>query len=109
MQKNIDEGADYDLVIAIGPIPMMKAVSNLTKPYGIKTIISMNTIMVDGTGMCGGCRLTVGGETKFACVDGPDFDGHLVDFDEAMKRLGTYKPEEAREREEHCRLYGGIK
>ena len=109
LQKNIDEGADYDLVIAIGPIPMMKAVSNLTKPYGIKTIISMNTIMVDGTGMCGGCRLTVGGETKFACVDGPDFDGHLVDFDEAMKRLGTYKPEEAREREEHCRLYGGIK
>ena len=95
--------------ISIGPIPMMKAVSNLTKPYGIKTIISMNTIMVDGTGMCGGCRLTVGGETKFACVDGPDFDGHLVDFDEAMKRLGTYKPEEAREREEHCRLYGGIK
>lgn len=87
LQKNIDEGADYDLVIAIGPIPMMKAVSNLTKPYGIKTIISMNTIMVDGTGMCGGCRLTVGGETKFACVDGPDFDGHLVDFDEAMKRL----------------------
>ena len=109
LQKNIDEGADYDLVIAIGPIPMMKAVSNLTKPYGIKTIISMNTIMVDGTGMCGGCRLTVGGETKFACVDGPDFDGHLVDFDEAMKRLGTYKPEEAREREEHCRLNGGIK
>ena len=108
LQKNIDEGADYDLVIAIGPIPMMKAVSNLTKPYGIKTIISMNTIMVDGTGMCGGCRLTVGGETKFACVDGPDFDGHLVDFDEAMKRLGTYKPEEAREREEHCRLYGGM-
>ena len=102
-------GADYDLVIAIGPIPMMKAVSNLTKPYGIKTIISMNTIMVDGTGMCGGCRLTVGGETKFACVDGPDFDGPFGGFRRGYEALGTYKPEEAREREEHCRLYGGIK
>lgn len=102
--KNIENGAGYDLVIAIGPIPMMKAVSALTKPYGIKTIVSMNTIMIDGTGMCGGCRLTVAGETKFACVDGPDFDGHEVDFDEAMKRLGTYKSLEQQSRSENCRL-----
>ena len=95
-------------MIAIGPIPMMKAVSNLTKPYGIKTIISMNTIMVDGTGMCGGCRLTVGGETKFACVDGPDFDGHKVDFDEVIARNATYKEHEAKAKEKHlCRLGGG--
>ena len=87
LKAQIDAGADYDLVVAIGPLPMMRAVSNLTRPYGIKTIISMNPIMIDGTGMCGGCRVTVGGETKFACVDGPDFDGHLVDFDEEkMKR-----------------------
>ena len=102
-------GTKVDMIAGFRDKDLIILVSNLTKPYGIKTIISMNTIMVDGTGMCGGCRLTVGGETKFACVDGPDFDGHLVDFDEAMKRLGTYKPEEAREREEHCRLYGGIK
>ena len=89
-------------------IPMMKAVSELTKEYGIKTIVSMNPIMIDGTGMCGGCRLTVGGKTKFACVDGPDFDGHEVDFDEAMKRLGTYKDLEQRAvREPDCRLMRG--
>ena len=109
LEELIKAGNQYDEVIAIGPLVMMKFVCKLTKEYGIKTVVSMNPIMIDGTGMCGGCRLTVGGETKFACVDGPDFDGHLVDFDEAMKRLGTYKPEEAREREEHCRLYGGIK
>ena len=90
LRQNIESGAKYDLVVAIGPLPMMKAVCNLTKEYGIKTIISMNSIMIDGTGMCGGCRVTVGGETKFACVDGPDFDGHLVDFDEVMKRSKTY-------------------
>ena len=88
---------------------MMKFACMMTKRLEIPTTVSLNPIMVDGTGMCGACRVTVGGEVKFACVDGPDFDGHLVDFDEAMKRLGTYKPEEAREREEHCRLYGGIK
>ena len=94
LKKLIDEGAKYDAVIAIGPIVMMKAVSALTKPYNIKTIVSMNPIMIDGTGMCGGCRLTVGGETKFACVDGPDFDGHLVDFDEAIKRSRMYADQE---------------
>lgn len=90
----IEKGNQYDLVIAIGPLIMMKFVSKLTKQYGIKTIVSMNPIMIDGTGMCGGCRLTVGGETKFACVDGPDFDGHEVDFDEAMRRQAMYKEHE---------------
>ena len=103
LKELIDSGEEYDLVIAIGPIPMMKFVSKLTKEYGIKTIVSMNPIMIDGTGMCGGCRLTVGGETKFACVDGPEFDGHLVDFDEAMERGAMYKKFE---RSEECRLFG---
>lgn len=106
--EKIKGGAGYDLVIAIGPMPMMKAVSNLTKEYGIKTIVSMNTIMIDGTGMCGGCRLTVGGQTKFACVDGPDFDGHEVDFDEAMKRAAIFKDQEQRAvRDPDCRLLRG--
>lgn len=91
-----NEGKKYDLVIAIGPIIMMKFVTILTKELGIKTIVSMNPIMVDGTGMCGACRLTVGNEVKFACVDGPEFDGHLVNFDEAMKRQQMYKTEEGR-------------
>lgn len=105
LRQNIEAGAKYDLVVAIGPLPMMKAVCNLTKEYGIKTIISMNSIMIDGTGMCGGCRVTVGGETKFACVDGPDFDGHLVDFDEVMKRSRTYSElEKEATREFNCRL-----
>ena len=105
LRQNIESGAKYDLVVAIGPLPMMKAVCNLTKEYGIKTIISMNSIMIDGTGMCGGCRVTVGGETKFACVDGPDFDGHLVDFDEVMKRSKTYaEMERESAREFNCRL-----
>lgn len=105
LKKLIDAGETYDEVIAIGPMIMMKFVCKLTKQYGIKTTVSMNPIMIDGTGMCGGCRLTVGGETKFACVDGPDFDGHLVDFDEAMDRLTMYRPEEARSREAHCNLF----
>ncbi len=107
LEENIKNGADYALVIAIGPVPMMKAVSALTKQYGIKTIVSMNTIMIDGTGMCGGCRLTVGGQTKFACVDGPDFDGHLVDFDEVIRRNRNYTDNEKaalRRRDELCRL-----
>ena len=90
LQELIDEGNQYDLVVAIGPVPMMKFVCAVTKPYGIKTVVSLNPIMIDGTGMCGGCRVTVGGEIKFACVDGPDFDGHLVDFDELMKRNTIY-------------------
>ena len=109
LQDKIEDGSNYDLVVAIGPIPMMKAVSDLTRNYGIKTIVSMNPIMIDGTGMCGGCRITVGGKTKFACVDGPDFDGHEVDFDEAMMRLSTYRKEEQKSRDEHnCRLMKGI-
>ena len=90
LEQLIKDGNQYDEVIAIGPLIMMKFVCLLTKKYNIKTIVSMNPIMIDGTGMCGGCRLTVGGKTKFACVDGPDFDGHLVDFDEAMHRGTIY-------------------
>ncbi len=107
LKKLIEEGNQYDMVIAIGPLIMMKMVSMLTKPYGIKTIVSMNPVMVDGTGMCGGCRVTVGGKTKFACVDGPDFDGHEVDFDEAMRRQAMYKSQEKQSLENHvCRLGG---
>ena len=91
-----EEGKTYDHCVAIGPMIMMKFVAETTRPYGIKTIVSMNSTMVDGTGMCGGCRLSVGGEIKFACVDGPEFDGHLVDFDAAMKRQTMYKTEEGR-------------
>lgn len=105
LEELILAGNEYDEVIAIGPLPMMKFVSLLTKKYGIKTVVSMNPIMIDGTGMCGGCRLTVGGQTKFACVDGPDFDGHEVDFDEAMHRGAMYREFEAHAREEACRLY----
>lgn len=105
LKELIDQGAEYDLVIAIGPLPMMKAVCAVTDNPRIKTIVSMNPIMIDGTGMCGGCRVKVGGEVKFACVDGPDFDGHLVDFDSAMKRLGMYKEEEGHA----CRIRGLIK
>ncbi len=94
LKKCLDEGADYDLVIVIGPLIMMKMVSQLTKTYEIKTIVSMNPVMVDGTGMCVGCRVTVDGQVKFACVDGPDFDGHQVDFDEAMRRQTMYQLEE---------------
>lgn len=100
----IEAGNEYDEVIAIGPLVMMKFVSLLTKQYGIKTTVSMNPIMIDGTGMCGGCRLTVGGETKFACVDGPDFDGHLVDFDEAMQRSAMYRDFERKAFEASCNL-----
>lgn len=105
LEELIKAGNQYDEVIAIGPLVMMKFVCKLTKEYGIKTVVSMNPIMIDGTGMCGGCRLTVGGQTKFACVDGPDFDGHLVDFDEAMERGTMYKEFETRKREEVCNLY----
>ncbi len=107
LAEKLEAGKDYDTVIAIGPLPMMKAVCDMTRPYGIHTIVSMNPIMIDGTGMCGGCRLTVGGETKFACVDGPDFDGHLVDFDEAIARGRMFRPEEAKIKEKHiCNLTG---
>ncbi|QSX09488.1 sulfide/dihydroorotate dehydrogenase-like FAD/NAD-binding protein [Alkalibacter rhizosphaerae] len=104
LKNEIESGENFDLVIAIGPLIMMKFVSQLTKQYGIKTIVSMNSIMIDGTGMCGGCRVTVAGETKFACVDGPDFDGHEVDFDQAMRRQGMYKEPES----EACNLFKGV-
>lgn len=109
LKELIDAGNQYDAVFAIGPVIMMKFVAATTKPYGIKTIVSLNPIMIDGTGMCGGCRVTVGGKIKFACVDGPDFDGHEVDFDELMKRNGSYKGQEAEEREHVCHLTGGVR
>ena len=105
LKELIEGGEKYDMVITIGPLIMMKFVCALTKQYGIKTIASMNPIMIDGTGMCGCCRLTVGGKTVFACVDGPDFDGHLIDFDEAMARGDMYKPFETKKREEVCNLF----
>ena len=105
LKDMLEKGEKFDAVITIGPLIMMKFVTLLTKEYGIKTMVSMNPIMIDGTGMCGGCRLTVGGETKFACVDGPDFDGHLVDFDEAIERSSMYKPFERHKHEETCNLF----
>ena len=105
LKEAIENGENYDEVIAIGPLIMMKFVVATTKPYGIPTTVSMNPIMIDGTGMCGGCRLTVGGKTKFACVDGPDFNGFEVDFDEAMERSNMYADFEKRERENCCNHY----
>lgn len=105
LKSLIDSGEKYDQVITIGPLIMMKFVCKLTKEYAVKTVVSMNPIMIDGTGMCGGCRLSVGGKTKFACVDGPDFDGHEVDFDEAIERSSMYKPFERKAHEEVCNLY----
>ena len=107
LEELIKGGRKYDIVIAIGPLVMMRAVCQLTNEYGIKTVVSMNPVMIDGTGMCGGCRITVGGETKFACVDGPDFDGHQVDFDEAIRRSKMFSQQEKSAREAHkCRLEG---
>lgn len=109
LEELIKNGEEFDEVIAIGPLIMMKFVVMTTKKYNVKTVVSMNPIMVDGTGMCGCCRLTVGGETKFACVDGPDFDGFEVDFDEAMARGGIYKPFELKAREEACNMIQAAK
>ena len=105
LKELIESSENYDEVIAIGPVIMMKFICKLTKEYNVKTIVSMNPVMIDGTGMCGGCRLTVGGQTKFACVDGPEFDGHLVDFDEAMKRGASYKEWERHKYEKTCNLF----
>lgn len=105
LKRLLDSGEKYDEVITIGPLIMMKFVCKLTKEYGVKTIASMNPIMVDGTGMCGGCRLTVGGKTVFACIDGPEFDGHEIDFDEALARGGAYKEFERHAHEETCNLF----
>ncbi len=105
LQQLLESGREYDEVLAIGPIPMMKFVCKTTEPFGVHTSVSLNPIMVDGTGMCGGCRVTVGGEVKFACVDGPEFDGHKVDFNELMSRNGTYRAREAEVKEQHtCRM-----
>ncbi len=109
LKELIESGRDYDEVIAIGPTMMMKFVCATTKPYGVKTIVSLNPIMVDGTGMCGGCRVTVGGEVRFACVDGPEFDGHQVDWDELLARNGFYKAEEAEQKQHICRITGGVR
>ena len=108
LKKLIESGEQYDEVITIGPLIMMKFVCKLTEQYGIKTVASMNPIMIDGTGMCGGCRLTVGGKTKFACVDGPEFDGHEIDFDEAIARGATYREFERHAHEETCNLFKGV-
>ncbi|MCP3891393.1 MAG: sulfide/dihydroorotate dehydrogenase-like FAD/NAD-binding protein [Desulfobulbaceae bacterium] len=102
--KDVLEKEDIKLVVAIGPVPMMKAVSNLTKEFNVETMVSLNPIMVDGTGMCGGCRVTIGGETKFACVDGPEFDGHQVDYDELMNRLRAYQEDEKKCHEDYCTI-----
>lgn len=105
LKQLLEAGQQYDEVLAIGPIPMMKFVSATTKPFDVKTIVSLNPIMVDGTGMCGGCRVTVGGEVKFACVDGPDFDGHLVDYEELMNRNSVYREREQETAKSHlCRM-----
>ena len=105
LQELLEKGNQYDEVLAIGPIPMMKFVCKTTEPFGVKTIVSLNPIMVDGTGMCGGCRVTVGGEVKFACVDGPEFDGHQVDFAELMNRNGVYRDQESEDEKNHmCRI-----
>ena len=105
LQELLEKGEQFDEVLAIGPVPMMKFVCKTTEPFGVHTSVSLNPIMVDGTGMCGGCRVTVGGETKFACVDGPEFDGHQVDFAELMSRNGTYTCREKEVTETHaCRM-----
>ena len=104
LKEKLESGEKYDAVIAIGPLIMMKATVETVRPFGTKVIVSMNPIMIDGTGMCGGCRLTVGGKTRFACIDGPDFDGYEVDFDEAMMRNTAYREFETSEREKHCEL-----
>ncbi len=105
LQELLERGEQYDRVLAIGPVPMMKFVCKTTEPFGVKTMVSLNPIMVDGTGMCGGCRVTVGGQTKFACVDGPEFDGHQVDFAELMSRNGVYREREAQVTKDHaCRI-----
>ena len=106
LKELIDSGVKYDMVIAIGPVAMMKFVCQVTKPYEIKTLVSLNPIMVDGTGMCGGCRVRVDGKIRYACVDGPDFDGHKVDFDELIRRNNTYKNQEAAHK---CRITGEVR
>jgi len=106
VMKEILEEGDVQLAVAIGPVPMMKAAVNITKAYNVKTLVSLNPIMIDGTGMCGGCRVTVGGKTRFACVDGPEFDGHEVNFDELMLRLQAYLEDEKESYDHYCTIRG---
>ncbi len=108
LRRLLDSGETYDEVITIGPLVMMKFVSKLTREYGVHTVASMNPIMIDGTGMCGGCRLTVGGKTRFACVDGPEFDAHEIDFDEAIARSSMYREFERHRHTEACNLFSGV-
>ena len=105
MTEVLEQG-DVDMVVAIGPVIMMKVVAGITEKYKVKTLVSLNPIMIDGTGMCGGCRVTVGGKTRFACVDGPEFDGHLVNFDELMLRLGAYLEDEKASHDHYCNIRG---
>jgi len=104
--KDVLDNNKIDLVVAIGPVPMMKFVSKITETYKVKTLVSLNPIMIDGTGMCGGCRVSVGGKTQFACVDGPEFDAHQVDFDGLMNRLRAYEEDEKKAHQEHCEVFG---
>ena len=108
LSDKLKKNSSYDLIFAVGPIPMMNAVCNITKNYNIKAVVSMTSIMIDGTGMCGGCRLSVGGKVKFACIDGPDFDGHTVDFEEAAVRNTAFKDEEKLSKEKYCNLFKGF-
>ena len=109
LQQLLEADSSYDLVVAIGPVIMMKFTVATAKPFGVPTMVSLNPIMIDGTGMCGGCRVTINGERKFACVDGPDFDGYAVDFDELMTRNSFYKAQETHDKEHVCRLTGGVR
>jgi len=104
--EDVLKNNQINLVVAIGPVPMMKFVSKITKNYNVKTLVSLNPIMIDGTGMCGGCRVSVGGKTQFACVDGPEFDGHEVDYDALMTRLSAYQEDEKKAYEDYCRMTG---
>ena len=108
LSEKLSKNPNYDTVIAVGPLPMMRAVCEVTKKYDVKTIVSMNSIMIDGTGMCGGCRLRVDGKVKFACIDGPDFDGHSVDFQEAIIRNRNFLEEEIKSKEKYCNLFKGV-
>lgn len=108
LSEKLSKNQNYDTVIAVGPLPMMRAVCEVTKKYDVKTIVSMNSIMIDGTGMCGGCRLRVDGKVKFACIDGPDFDGHSVDFQEAIIRNRNFLEEEIKSKEKYCNLFKGV-
>jgi ferredoxin--NADP+ reductase len=106
LKKRLEEDKSVGEVVAVGPVPMMRAVAEVTRPFGVQTTVSLNSIMVDGIGMCGACRVSVDGKTRFACVDGPEFDAHQVDFDELMLRLKSFCPQEQRSYKEYCECHG---